>query len=81
MILSLCSWSGKSHILFFKIYSFKATNLKDKARILWSCQEIKASQLPGRKNKADLRLSPEQHSVLEGSGSIPTNASQEEKNI
>ena len=36
-------------------FSVKATNLKDKERILWSCQEIGTSQLQGGKNKVDLR--------------------------
>lgn len=35
--------------LFFKIYPFKVTNLKDKEKILWSCQEIRTTQLPGGK--------------------------------
>ena len=36
-------------------FSVKATNLKDKERILWSCQETGTSQLQGGKNKVDLR--------------------------
>lgn len=39
----------KPSLLFFKVYPFKATNLKDKERILWSCQEIRTTQLPGGK--------------------------------